>query len=371
MKIVAEQRLRSLGKSVVLVSPMPPPYGGIAHWTKMIYDFSRNESSVLLSVIDTSPRWRGIHDTGVIRRLVGGCLQILRDVFRLLFILNKNETGVVHLTTSGSLAVARDLLISWILRFLKINFIYHIRFGRIPEIAEANSLEWKVMANVMKRAFTVIAIDRTTLDTIKSRLHSVNAVFMPNCVDVGKLSLCVPNSGEERTAVFLGWVIPAKGIGELIDAWRVVDRRGWKLKIIGPAEDAYKQRLQENLEGYDVEFVGELPHQQAMEIVAGCGLFVLPSHSEGFPNVIAEAMAFGRPIIATKVGAIPEMLDGNCGLLIDKCNAQALAVALDKMLGDGHSRDEMGALARKKATEQYALDVVYRRYMTLWAQADC
>lgn len=337
----------------------------------MIYEFSQTEASVKLFVVDTSPRWRGIHDLGVIRRLAGGSMQILRDLFRLLIVLKKNRVEVVHLTTSGSLAAGRDLLISWVLGILKINLIYHIRFGRVPEIAKANSLEWKIMAQVMKRAFTVIAIDKATLNTINSRLNTTNVVFVPNCVDVGRLSLYKPNFEEKNTAVFLGWVIPAKGVDELIDAWRMADRRGWTLKIIGPAEDAYLQHLQKRSEGYDVEFTGELPHKQAMAIIAGCGLFILPSHSEGFPNVVAEAMALGRPIIATKVGAIPEMLDEKCGLLIEKCDAQALADALDKMLGDDHLRHELGALARKKASEQYALAVVYGRYTALWEQAAC
>ena len=66
-------------------------------------------------------------------------------------------------------------------------------------------------------------------------------------------------------------------------------------------------------------------------LLSASDVFVLPSYTEGFPNVIIEAMAMGKPIIATSVGAIPEMLDEGCGVVVPPKDADSLQKALQKV----------------------------------------
>lgn len=332
----------------------------------MIYDYSLSRTDVGITVIDTAPRWRTIHSLGVWKRAIGGGLQLFRDIYRLLSVVHKKKIKVVHLTTSGGLAALRDLLISLLLGATRVRLVYHIRFGRIPDISKAGTLEWKIMAAVMRRADVVIAIDAATLEAIQTHAADVRAVLVPNCVDVQCLQSSFPCTGDQNTIVFLGWVIPGKGIGELIDAWTSINTRGWTLQIVGPVEEGYHQELLYRSGYADIEFLGELPHREAMSMVAQCGIFTLPSHSEGFPNVIAEAMTLGRPIVATRVGAIPEMLAGGCGLLVEKQNTVDLASAIDRLLDDRSLRDDLGRRAHRKAVDHYALDVVFREYSRIW-----
>lgn len=98
---------------------------------------------------------------------------------------------------------------------------------------------------------------------------------------------------------------------------------------------------------------------------------VLPSHTEGFPNVVVEAMGIGKPVIATRVGAIPEMLADGCGLLVPVQDAGALAVALGQVMGDARLRHALAEKARARATERYSLDVVFSQYLTIWREAAC
>lgn len=76
-----------------------------------------------------------------------------------------------------------------------------------------------------------------------------------------------------------------------------------------------------------------------------CTVFVLPTYTEGFPNVVLESMACGCPIVATSVGAIPEMLDGGAGIVIEPRNVEQLRDAVAWVLENPERAAEMGAQA--------------------------
>ena len=116
---------------------------------------------------------------------------------------------------------------------------------------------------------------------------------------------------------------------------------------------------------------GPKPHDDAVRMMAAADLFTLPSYSEGFPNVVAEAMALGKPILATTVGAIPEMLDiggpEECGVVVPPREVEPLAAALERLLATEPSyRLEIGKRARQRAERLYAAPVASRQLTDLW-----
>lgn len=355
--------------NVCLVAPLPPPYGGISHWTSMLCKYVENRTDVRISVVNTSPRWREIHDLTLWKRVIGGGLQCIRDAIYLGRLLSKSRFDAIHLTTSGQLAIIRDLGVLLVGRLFNVSIIYHIRFGRVPQIAAARNLEWLMMSWVMSNADTVIAIDGATRDTIAKYLPAANVELIPNCINLETLPMTAASVQPQFTAVYVGWVIPAKGITELIDAWSQLRLPGWRLHVIGPSDAVYRQKLIEQYGTDGIEFLGELSHDQAMKRMAAGEIFILPSYTEGFPNVILEAMALSKAIIATDVGAIPEMLAGECGLLVRPKDVRGLMTSLKALCGDGNLRDEMGKRARERVSAQYSIDTVFARYMTLWGHS--
>jgi len=87
-------------------------------------------------------------------------------------------------------------------------------------------------------------------------------------------------------------------------------------------------------------------------------VLVLPSHTEGTPNVIAEAMAQGLPVVATDVGGIPDMLGGGAGLLVPVGDARALAAAMLRLAGDPALRAAMGRAGRARYEAHFAPEAV-------------
>ena len=352
---------------VCLIAPLPPPYGGIGHWTLMVTNYAASRSDVQFHVVNTAPRWRAFEDLAIWKRVLGGGLQLLRDVLRVLKEFHQ-QPAVVHLTTCAQLSVIRDLVILWIARRKGIPVIYHLRFGRIPQLACGSSREWRLLSHAMRRAHTVVAIDAATTAAIRRHLPEVHVIETPNCIDLATLPPSEMVEDGPRV-MFLGLLIPSKGIEELLQAWAELRPPGWQLQIVGHSSPEYLQHLQNTYRPEDVEFLGNQPHTEAMRLLAATGVFVLPSHTEGFPNVIVESMALGKPIIATRVGAIPEMLANDCGMLIDAHDVPALKEALGRMIGDADLRRRLGGKARERARKHYALDVVFSQYMTIWREA--
>lgn len=332
----------------------------------MVLRHASTVDGVELVAINTAPTWRSIHDDGIAVRALGGALQLLRDCVRIAKTLSGRKFDAIHLTTSGHLAALRDLAVSYLAGWFGVGLVYHIRFGRIPSLAGGRSLEWRLIRMVMRRAAKVILIDQVTFEVVRKAVPCADAVLAPNCVDTSELPQAGLREEATRTAMFLGWVVPTKGVGELVEAWARLNPPGWQLDVIGPFDEAYRDALLGRHAPANLHFLGQLPHPEAMKRLAACDLFVLPSYTEGFPNVVVEAMALGRPIIATDVGAIPEMLADGAGMLVTSKNADALTDGLERLIRDEGLRNRMAGRAFEEANRLYTIDVVFRAYQRIW-----
>jgi len=351
---------------ICLVSPLPPPYGGISHWTKSIHEYAKTHRQVELIQVDTAPRWRSVDDIGTVKRVIGGSFQFIHDFTAFLAALRK-QPHVIHVTTSGSLALLHNLIICATARLLRIPVVLHIRYGRVPQISSAHTLEWLLLTYVLRVTNCVVAITLKTCETIRQHFPGLRVEYIPNPIDCTEFVQPERDEGNPvRTVLFLGWVLPTKGVGELVQAWSELCPDGWQLLLTGPGSDEFQQEILHKFHPRNVFFTGELEHGQAMELMAKSDIFVLPSHTEGFPNVILEAMAFGKPILATSVGAIPEMLSEDCGILVQPKNVGELKTALSLLLSEPLLREQLGRNALEKVQREYCMPAVFSQYEKLW-----
>jgi len=157
---------------------------------------------------------------------------------------------------------------------------------------------------------------------------------------------------ESPVLTFIGGLLRTKGLFELVDAFLFVrqEHPDLHLIIIGTGEDA--STLVEKAVEADVRdkvhFVGARPHDEIPGWLSAADVLVLPSWHEGLPNVVVEAMACERPVVATRVGGIPEAVeDGESGILVDKGNVEALVKAIALLLKDEGRRQSMGVIGRQ------------------------
>ncbi len=173
----------------------------------------------------------------------------------------------------------------------------------------------------------------------------------PSVVDRSPL-----RAGVRTTISYLGgFADPAKGGATLVEALpRLLKRKGLEIVLAGPGE------APDNLPADSrVRWLGWLPSPQKEAMFAATDLFAMPSLSEGLPMALLEAMAWGLPIVATRVGGVPELLrDGVDAVLIDAGDSSQLADALLGLTGDPERRLALGAHAAERV-KQLADDDVY------------
>ncbi len=164
--------------------------------------------------------------------------------------------------------------------------------------------------------------------------------------------------------LFVGRLHAYKGVDTLLRAFSLLPRafNDWSLVLVGDGpERAALEKLASDLKIADrVRFVGEVA--DAGPFYEQTDLFVLPSHFEGFPNALREAMAHGRPVVAT-AAAGPRVIvrEGVDGLLVPPRNVEALAGALESLLADPERRAAWGRRA-KEITERFPPAAIFSRW---------
>src|SRR5262245_38973399 len=155
------------------------------------------------------------------------------------------------------------------------------------------------------------------------------------------------------------WMIPEKGIGDLVDAARIVCAKLPKAHFLMAGEGAQRKAFMEAASDMPGRFTWTGLVQNPVEEGLYSAADVVSQVSrweEAFGWVIAEAMAAERPILATRVGGVPELVeDGVTGMLVDKRDVAAIAQGLLRLLSDADLRRRMGTAGRRAAERKFDL----------------
>jgi glycosyltransferase involved in cell wall biosynthesis len=357
---------------ILLVSPLPPPRGGIGTWTELILQEAALHPDLEIRLVNTSPTWRKALHLEVWRRALGGSLQLFKDIALVLAALIRFKPQVLHLCTSAYIALVRDLFILALARLSGVPAVYHVRMGRLPELARSRGWEWRLFCRTIALARQVIVLDQASLDTLRAHFPGKPALKIPNCGSSSAGPAAPPAANELPKIIFIGWIVPYKGVLELVQAAaQIAAQADFVLELVGPYNSAYIEKVRQagGPLGERLILTGEAPHEQAMQRLGGADILALPSHTEGFPNVILEAMALGKPVVGTDVGAVRELLLENgppSGLVVPPKDARALAGALLHLLQHEGLRREMGQAGLRKFAALYTAPAVFGQLKQLW-----
>ena len=154
--------------------------------------------------------------------------------------------------------------------------------------------------------------------------------------------------------LFVGRITEAKGVFDLLEAWaRVVARcPNAELWVVGPdhTNGRFSREVRSGRYGCSIRVNPPVPLPDVAELMRKAQVFCLPSHGEGTPNSVMEALASGLPVVATTVGGIPDIVESNrTGILVEQGDVQGLAEALVSLLQDSDCRLRMGEAAHEFA----------------------
>ena len=188
-----------------------------------------------------------------------------------------------------------------------------------------------------------VKIGKLTNGRVKRLVCIPCAGFQPDIFYVRNSADCRATLGlshEIKVVVFVGNLVSIKAVETLVDAWATMASRGDiagnDLLIIvgdGPCRADLKQRVQTSGMTQRVRFTGTIPQSDVSGWITASNVLCLPSRNEGTPNVVVEALASGVPVVATRVGGVPDLVrDGENGYLVNPGLPLMLANALSEAL---------------------------------------
>lgn len=188
--------------------------------------------------------------------------------------------------------------------------------------------------------------------------------IIPNAVDPREAETGTGGDARVRFGIaddalvagVVGRLSPEKGQLHFVRALDHVRRRIPRVTglLVGDGQDLSRLRIEAARLGLadNIIFAGHV--REMADVYRAMDLVVLPSESEGMPNVALEAMVFGKPVVATRVGGVPEVVvDGETGLVVPSGDPRALGEAMIRVLGDGEAAARLGRAGLRRALTQF------------------
>ncbi|MGQ9722579.1 MAG: glycosyltransferase [Candidatus Jordarchaeum sp.] len=262
-----------------------------------------------------------------------------------------------------------------------IGSIIKKRFGGRLVITEhagdfRNSMRSVLRRICIKRAIKssdqVIAVSKFLANSIKEYWPNIRLKIVPNPVNIEKFCIDGPQNKykEKKKILHISDMSINKGIRNIIEAGKRLREKRSDFIIImigGKSKDIERWHNYINI-GLDfIEFAGEMRHEQVASHLKLCDFFVLPSLRESFGSVLIEAMACGKPVVATKCGGPEEIVTSDTGILIPPNDVDSLTGSLDYML-DNYWQFDPEKIA-KFAEENFSYENVGQKLHNIYKES--
>lgn len=238
--------------------------------------------------------------------------------------------------------------------------------GDLSRLCDVRYGRW-LLPTIRTAQRNVVLSETLRYETTQFGFPAERTVLIPNGVDTilfrPRVEVAAPSTHVKL--LFIGRLDLQKGLDVLLDALVLVPSDfAWQLRIVGDGPE--RARLRDKVAALAlndrVTFLGY--QDDVLTHYHWADLFILPSHFEGMPNVVLEAMACGLPVIGSNIGGTRDVVThGETGWLVPRGNAQELAAAIVDGIRSQARFCEMGKKARTKVKAQYSIAAVASRYL--------
>lgn len=352
--------------------------GGMAVWGAIIVNHYRSLSSsdvILIPISFDRKSYIVNKETNFFKRFVKGVIELWHPISLAIKNFRDNNVKAVHICSSGSLSLIKDYLLIIAAKRHNVKSIIHFHMGRIPAIIDKGGWEKRLLLLVMKKADVIAVMDTLTYDRLLNMGYT-KVTNIPNPLSKETTGTVESYSNKiqrfSNRVFYAGHVVKTKGVYELVEACSTINNL--ELRIAGRCTSEIKNELRKIWEGSSnsgqLSFLGEIPHVEVIKEMLSASCFALPSYTEGFPNVIIEAMACGCPIIATRVGAIPKMIDEfgeqKSGICVTARDIISLKNGIAVLLNDVKLSSKLSYNARARVFSHYSMDRIWNLLTDLW-----
>jgi glycosyltransferase involved in cell wall biosynthesis len=359
---------RAAPPTVLMLGTALDGHGGIATILGVLRTdgFFERESVCYLATHADGTRWRKL----------GAALS---GATRLLLMLLRERPAVVHVHAASRASFVRKSLLLLAARLAGCRTVFHLHGANFRHYATVHAgplLRWWIR-HTFEASSVVIALSENWAGFVRTTAPRARVVVVPNGVPSDAINAAAgaaPTAADEQAAriLFLGRADPIKGIGDLLAAVAALVPAFPDLQlVIGGPDDAMELRRDAAALGIADRVVlpGWLDATAKRAELARAAVFCLPSHAEGLPLAMLEAMAAAKAVVVTGVGAMPEVVDdGVNGLVVPPRDVGALTAALARVLADDALRAMLGRNARATVAAHYSAAAVSARLAALYRE---
>jgi glycosyltransferase involved in cell wall biosynthesis len=356
--------------NVLIVGQGPPESGGIPTFVAGLLEDPWLAERATLTFLNTTPKGLKRPGAATVSNMVRATQQAWA-VFR-----KARDADVVHLNLAPvpTLPLLRAFMLALAARLGGAQVLLHAHTGRLHYSVGGRT--YRILLRLTLRVVNrLIVVSRPAEEA--ARTLGSNVVRLENGVDPTRFKTG-PKPSDPPVLAFVGTVCERKGLIDLRDALAKVradagGRLPFHVQIIGDATQEGPGVFDRIVAAYrdagleEVRFLGAQPHDKVAELLAKASVFCLPSHWEGFPLSVLEAMASGCAVIASSVGDLPEILaDGKAGILVEPKDAPELASAITRLSHDPEKRAALGTEARERVEHEYGQARLVARVLDLY-----
>jgi glycosyltransferase involved in cell wall biosynthesis len=346
-------------RKIVMVGSAPEVKGGVSAMVNVCIQhglFERWNAVYLASHCDGSGRAK--------------LRQALRAWWRFMGMLARREVALLHVHLNSDASFWRKAAFVVPARALGVPYILQVHCGHFVDFYRdrLKARGQRFLRGLLRDARRVVALSGGARQALSFIEPNLEIDVVPNPVAIPAWQ--APLAGSPPTVVFLGMIKEAKGVFDLLRAWPAVleavpDAR-LVLAGIGEMERA-REIARDNGFEHSLVMPGWIGGEEKERLLREAWAFALPSHWEALPMSVLEAMAAGVPVVASRVGGIPDtVVDGETGLLVEPRDINRLGEALVAVLADAPRRIAMGAAGRARAAQQFSAEVVVPRLEAVW-----
>jgi glycosyltransferase involved in cell wall biosynthesis len=350
--------------TVALVGPCTESRGGVASTIRSL-EHSRLADEFHLIPVST------YRDAGSASK----AFEAASGLARLTWLCVCGRVDLVHVHVSAGASLARKSLGIGIARATGVPVVLHVHGGSGFHDGRASSsllgrLEQRMIRWALESSDAVVALTAGWERSLATRGRLRGLYVIPSAPELA-VPVEVTSSGPKRLVLFLGHLYRDKGIYDLLDAFAILrqTRPGLRLVLAGEGPEGHGLRVEASRLGLNaaVELPGWVSPSVKAELLGSAVCLVLPSYHEGLPLVVLEAMVAGVPVVATRVGGVPDIVkDGRDALLVPPHDVDALAAALARVLDDAKLAARLSDAAQRRALAEYTPDALAERVGALY-----
>ncbi|MBJ6724248.1 glycosyltransferase family 4 protein [Geomesophilobacter sediminis] len=279
------------------------------------------------------------------------------------------EYDLLYIHSSSRSSFFRKSLIAWLGRLYGRRMILHIHPNHFLDfLAQARGVKRSYILATMAQFEAVVALNDEVAAVVRRLLPGRQVFVLPNPVDLNRFAAPAPERRDEATFLFLGSLLPAKGIYDLAAAVEILKGRGVRVRVncFGASDGgAFAAHLARRGLG-EISVGSWLGPDEVVRELKRCTALILPSHTEGLPNVVLEAMAARTPVLATSVGGLQDLLrDGENALVFAPADPESLADKIALSLADPALRRTVADRGFRDVAGRYDSAVLKKRFRSI------